>query len=378
MLDELETLDDTLGGLISIPLPFRRTPANIIREGIRTSPLGFLATGSQTVGGLVGTVPRTPEEMIDAYAQATVGTLGFLSLVGLATSGVIQGNPTHFENNRAKRTTYFANGQLPETMFVNVGGRTMSVPLTRLQPIGGLVIGAMRTAETMSNPEFEGIGPQLAFQAMADTVFALGFQDAVEGTSDFLAAAVSDDPVSTYAERFGGSFVPAIIRQSRQAAGLPQGRAEKDQGPLTTFSQGFASGLANTGLPKLGLFGEPSTRPVGVGAFGIGEVGRDPVVQALIDAGSFHQAPDLIPELKEATAGQKHLFIRGKGQLQKKFVAQVVQRPNFAGLPQDRQKRLIDAAFVRASELANRRGRNAARAGAVITPQLILSGKLGL
>jgi hypothetical protein len=381
VLTKLDEFDNTVGGAISIALPFRRTPMNIIREGIRTSPLGFLAA-NETIGQLVGTAPRTAEELVDAYAQATVGTALYAGLTALAYYGVLEGNPEHFEQNRALRTTMLADGRLPETVFVNIGqGKKLSIPLSRMQPIGGLILGALRASETVKDEGLKTLRPDILFGTQVDFIKSLGFQDQVEGTADFMEAIVSDDPRLNFAERFGGSFVPAFIRQGRQAAGIDQGRSAKatEANALTRFAQGFQSGIFNSGLPKLGLFGEPIKRTPVLGAAGVATIGKDPVVTALIDSGSFHQAPDVFPELRESDAQQKHSFVRGKGQLQKQFVKRAIESiPNWNELPVERRKRIIDSAFTRASSVANKRGKNALRAGVTITPQVIISGKVGL
>jgi hypothetical protein len=381
VLTKLDDFDDTIGGAISVALPFRRTPMNIIREGIRTSPLGFLGVADSPIARFVGTVPQTAEELTDAYAQATVGTLLYGGLTALAMYGVLEGNPTHFEQNRAVRTTMLADGRLPETVFVNVGGVKLSLPLSRLQPIGGLILGALRASETIQDEGLKTIRPDVLFGTQLEFIKALGFQDQVEGTADLLEAIVSDDPRLNFAERFGGSFVPAFVRQGRQALGIEQGRSEKatEANALTRFAQGFQSGAFNSGLPKLGLFGEPIRRTPVLGAAGVATIGRDPVVAELINVGSFHQAPDLLPELRDADAGVRNAFIRGKGQLQKQFVRRAIEAlPNWQEIPPERRKRIIDQAFTRASAIANKRGKTALRAGATITPQLIISGKLGL
>ena len=379
-LTKVDEVDELLGGAISLAAPFRRTPADIIREGIRTSPLGFITTASETIGQLVGTVPKTTEELVEAYAQATVGTALYASFTALAYYGVIEGNPTHFEQNRAVRTTYLADGRLPETVFLKVPGGRVSIPLSRLQPIGGLILGALRASEVIKDEGLKTLRPDILFGTQMQFIKSLGLQDQVEGTSDLLEAIISDDPRINFAERFGGSFVPAFVRQGRQALGIEQGRSSGpgEANALTRFAQGFQSGAFNSGLPKLGLFGETIKRAPVAGAAGIAQVGNDPTIAGLIDAGSFHQAPDLLPELRDGSAQDKQSFVKGKGMLQRQFVEQAMKIPNWQTLPQDRRKRIIDAAFTRASSIANTRGKNAIRAGASITPQLILTGKLGL
>lgn len=393
VLSKLDDFDDTIGGAVSVALPFRRTPMNLIREGIRTSPLGFLATplpgnvpglspATELVSQFVGTAPRNAEELVDAYAQAAVGTLLYAGMTAAAMYGVLEGNPEHFEQNRAVRTTMLADGRLPETVFLNIGeGKKLSIPLSRLQPIGGLILGALRASETIQDEGLKTIRPDILFGTQVDFIKSLGLQDQVEGTADFLEALVSDDPRLNFAERFGASFVPSFIRQGRQALGIEQGRSAKatEANALTRFAQGLQAGAFNSGLPRLGLFGEPLKRTPVLGAAGVGTVGRDPIVVAMIDAGSFHQAPDLLPQLRDEDPRVKNSFIRGKGQLQKQFVRRAIERiPNFAELPQERRKRIIDAAFNRGSAVANRRGKSALRNGSLITPNLILKGKIGL
>ncbi|MGH7890498.1 MAG: hypothetical protein ACRENF_08115, partial [Thermodesulfobacteriota bacterium] len=135
-LDSLDKWDAETYGAVSVVLPFRRTPAYIVREGIRSSPLGFIPILAQSLGKDPAKVLGT-REMSQLMGQALFGTAAFYTLSQLVSAGHIKGDPAGFDPNKAHRDTYAAAGRKPGSLYIKAFGKTYTFPLDRIQPLGG-------------------------------------------------------------------------------------------------------------------------------------------------------------------------------------------------------------------------------------------------
>lgn len=105
--------------LFSFIVPFIRTPANIVLQGIQASPAGFLKTGIQRGAG---------RETALIQGGATAGTLA-LPLAWLAASGQITGNGPREPNARER---WIRAGNRPYTIKIGDGP---PIDYTLMQPI---------------------------------------------------------------------------------------------------------------------------------------------------------------------------------------------------------------------------------------------------
>lgn len=382
VLDMLDKADNELGGLVSLVLPFRRTPANIIREGMRESPLGFpLALAS-----MLGKEPVEfgSREMSMRLGQAAFGTLAFYVLWQNVLNGNLRGDPVNYEPSKARRDTNQALGQRPGSLYVKFGADTYTVPLDRLQPIGSTLQTLIQHKSDLDAAKDAGIDTvPLEDRAAAlsmDLIQNLGVGDFSRNLGDFLEAVNSEDGPAKkrYLNALGASLVPAGIKQYLAGQNVPYTRPATEDPAVI----GGIKASVGAGTPKVGLFGTTDRHVAqGLGfevAAGgsIGKLANDPVTQKMAEVGAYHTAPDIIPELKDLTSKQQVEFQIGKGKLQKQYVERVVLNPGFAGLAPEAQKRIIDREFRKASELANKRAKALLKLKGIISEKAISTGRI--
>jgi hypothetical protein len=194
---------------------------------------------------------------------------------------------------------------------------------------------------------------------MADDLF-------MDDLSRFLDAMNDDDTAATWAKSFGGSFLPAGLKQV-VAAG-------------EELATGEAPDQQRIGEKKLGLFGEEQKR-LGATLLGAAQGFQpDPIVEKMVEVGAMKQAPSVKLQDKGGNVplGEDEGLILGKarGMYQKALVGRVINRPGFNDLPIDRQKKLIDKMFSRASTKISDRARRLKRTGQPITTRDLLRGLL--
>lgn len=387
-LDVLDRMDQASGGALSIlALPFRRTPAYIIREGLRTSPFGFLGVAAQALNKQVPLDLRS-REASQLLGQAALGTMAFYTIWQMIENGFIQGDPSAYNPNKAQRDTYAAAGHKPGSIHINMFGETYTVPLDRLQPIGGIISGIIQYRDDINTARKAGMsldpvyqtGVGLAWRVAQD----LGVGDFSRNLGDLLDAIGSPkeigvyDSSKRYLNHLGASFVPAAFRQTRLGLGKPY-VAPEESGLLGAPLAGAKASLG-IGDPKVGLFGQTKRHAVGgapgiISGGAIGEFPNDPIVRKMIEVGAYHQAPTLVDQLKDRPKKEQTAFQVGKGRLQRQFVERIVLNPGFNKLNPEAQKRLINKAFNNASDLANRRAKAALKLKGIINENTIFRGR---
>lgn len=387
-LDFLDRADHSLGGIVSIPLMFRRTPANIVREGLRTSPLGFLPVLAQALGKNPE-VAMTPRESSLLLGQAMLGTGLFYSVwLGIQT-GKIKGDSGVFNPNKAQRDTYTAQGRKPASIEVRMFDKDYLIPLDRLQPFGGMISAMLEHNENIKRSEAQEVDQEsIATQGAAiawSLTRELGVGDFARNVGDFLDAINSSAEIGRekaakrYLGQLGASFVPSFVRQTYKGIGNNPA-VQEESGYLLAPYKGAKASLS-IGPDKIGLFGDTSYKGV-KGVAGIlsgGSIGvkqDDFVVNKMVEVGAFHQAPKVSDEVKTLPQKQQVAFQVGKGRLQRQFVERVVLNPGFAGLHQDAQKRLIDKAFNRASALADKRAKAIIKLRGILNEDAIFKGRM--
>ena len=386
VLDWLDEMDKELYGIVSVPLPFRRTPANIVREGLRTSPLGFLPILGQALGKN-GVAELGSREASLRIGQAMFGTLAFYTLWQHVSNGSIAGDPVGYDPNKAHRDTYKALGQKPGSLHLKLFGKTYTVPLDRIQPLGGAIQTMIGLKDQLDQAKAQGIDPApIHEQAVAfswDLAKNLGVGDFSRNLGDLFEAIQSNEEIGAkkaakrYFDQIGASLVPAAIRQYRAGQGSPYLYPNEDELPVVG---GIKASLGYSGEPKLGLFGSTERHTV-TGTTGtisggsIGTLKNDPVVAKMAEVGAFHQSPKMAEIVKDRTKKEQVAFQVGKGRLQRQFVERVVLNSGFAGLDPEAQKRLIDKAFVQASELADKRAKAIIKLKGNINENVIFKGR---
>jgi hypothetical protein len=391
VLDILDKLDNQLLGAISLALPFRRTPANIIREGLRTSPFGFLPLIAKALGK--GSAPEIgSREASLLIGQAALGTMAFYTIWQNIINGNIKGQSNRFNPNKAQRDTHAALGNRPGsiTLDVNLFEDVYTIPIERLQPIGGAILGLMGYKEELDLAKASGAPIEALHEkavGLAWNVSAeLGLGDFSRNLGDLFDAInasreVGKTPAAKrYLAQLGASFVPSGIRQTRLGLGEPFLRPEESslvKAPLA----GVKASLGIAGNERVGLFGQ-TKRPGPGGAVGVlsggsvGQIQNDPIIEKMAEVGAYHQAPQISDFVKKLDKKQQTAFQVGKGHLQRQYVERVVLNPGFAGLDPEAQRRLINRAFSGASTLADKRAKAVIKLRGFISEQAIVKGRI--
>jgi hypothetical protein len=381
MLGDLDDWNRNLGGAISVVAPFRRTPANLMREAMRLSPVGFL-TSIQRARQLQGQGLPSARMLSQELGRATLGTATLAAVWGMLQSGWIQLHPFNRGKSRAQRTTEGALGTLSDS--VTVGG--YSLPIDRLEPMGSLLLATARVHQRLTQPGEEETAtgplafPQVLFdefpKAMLNQTFLEDFADLVDASND-------PDQMGRFAQRMGMSFVPGIPQEAHRVVD-PKARAPvRGEGAIGEFVAGVkqAAGIEK-GLPRLGLFGMEQDIG-GIGSIPFSRVGRiknDPLVEHMLRIGSVHEPPKTAISVKgetlELSEQEKFVLAKSKGLYQRERLTRVFNRPGYKRLPVERQRKLLDNEFRKAGSIINKRFINLRKRGRVNHRDL-LKGLMG-
>lgn len=155
---------------------FTKTPFNIAREAIRTSPLGFLRPAFNKMRG------KEMEQASKAlaYAQASMGTaLAGMTLMSVASGRITGSAPS----DRGKRDEFYASGKQPYSF--RVGNKWISY--RRLEPFATIIAMTANTYETITDDEIESKGVTIAklyYNNITDQTFMKGIFDLNNAIND--------------------------------------------------------------------------------------------------------------------------------------------------------------------------------------------------
>jgi len=381
----LEIMDTQLSGAVSALMPFRRTPANVAREAWRHSPLGITSAAIKAGQALEQGIPLTAirGQLLDDFSKSVVGTSIMYGMYKAFDSGFLQWTPGYKGQSRAERLTREATGKFPNTLIV--GG--WAVPVERLDPIGALITTVGNSYAQYQNwlqDKDPGIlekaqqGAEIATRTLV--VNLTRWAEALTSLSDTFS---SDPSLVQFAQRFGASFVPSPVKQARTAYGLVTGKEATtinpvDTGLLAAAPLGAATALApetvraaGLGEEKLGLFGEPRKSRLPL-------VGRpiipDPLVDEMERLTLYKDRPDVSIKDVELDDGEKDIFARAKGSLQRRYMEQMFSTSGYQASPDSLKKTFLDNAYRRAGRLIDQRVRLAKKHGRQLTAGELLRG----
>jgi hypothetical protein len=393
-LSVIDSIDTATNGAIGVVSPFRRTPANEIREFVRASGGDILGLGMRRIKQDVAT--GVPEEIARTrfardYGKAVVGA-GITSTVmfGLAHGLISVGDDEG--KSRAQIDTERAQG-IPRRS-VRMGD--WIIPMHVMGPIGRIV----NQADILLRNKDENLNVDAAFGEIARQVTGSLSEDFL--TSDWVGfsdALDSKEGMQRFAQRFGASFVPGILKQGK----LPKTGAQAEirrpnkspRGPLEAIASGFLTELEPFTQPvkeKFGIEDSDRSEPI-VGLFGqtakegtagsrvIGAPKKNDLIartaEELQRLGLYKEAPDTnIPNV-EWLGLEETEFAKAKGALQLQAVRRVMDHPKYQSATDQVKAKLVNAEMRKASRLANGRARVGKARGFPITGRFILSGRIG-
>jgi len=384
LLDTLEKIDESTFRAVSLLAPFRRTPANEAREFLRGTPIG-LGTAAMKYAQAIAQGLDPKIALTRAYedaAQATVGTMALGSIWYALQGGMIKVTPFYSGKSKALRTTEAAAGESQDS--VTIGDH--NIPVRNLGSLGQAILTtaqAKRELDALRETRPEGIATSeklafLARQATFGTFMGVADQQFLQNLIEMHEAWKNPETsLPQFAQRFGASFVPSIVRAVARAGQpvVPVPEEEAKQGLVRNILAGARQAVAPEGVAKLGLFGEPVIKPPGIPGVigGIQQETQDPLLRKMLEVGAVHLAPNTNIELK--IKGKKVKFVdvyspddqvmfgQAKGALQRAYMQAQLTAPGFARLVPEQQKMLLDAAFLRAGRAVDGRMRSFAKFG---------------
>lgn len=357
--------------LIDAVLPFRRTPANVVRETLRGSPVGAIWAVQKAMQGKAAGLPDEiiRAHLMDDLGKALTGTSVMYTLLYAADKGLIEVNP-YKKAAPAERATEDAAGMQSDTLRVG----DWTVPVARLEPFGAYLLQAGRVAEMLRNGEIDNNAIDTTFQMMQTLVTEGLGETFLDPFAEFSEALQDDKKLDKYMQSLGARFIPRVVTQFDQTV--------KEPPEGGGFFQGLKSKTPGLGEEaKLGLFGEEKTAqaPIASLLFGrTGKIGNDPLAQEMVRVGAYHLPPQGLDKASQNKLGitkeEDRTHRKALGRVQRMLVQRLVDHPQWAQIPDDRKKEAIDDAYRQASRKVNSRVRGLKRAGMPLTERNIFSG----
>ncbi|MGH9716785.1 MAG: hypothetical protein ACRD4R_08660 [Candidatus Acidiferrales bacterium] len=222
--------------------PFVRTPMNIVREGVRYSPLGFLGSAKGAIGdGLSG------GELTDSLTKNTLGTAVYLYALDKALAGHITGaGPSDPRKRQALENT----GWQPYSYLAN--GKYNSY--RRMVPLNFVLGAAADTAEALrSSPSDPAIASKIFSGAgmAAQHVLDVPFLSSTTQLASLLEGPKQAAHVGSY------ELIPGFVRNT---AHMLDPTARIPQTPGQEFEANIP-GLTNRVPARVDLSGQPVMQP---------------------------------------------------------------------------------------------------------------------
>lgn len=341
--------------VLDFVIPFVKTPANIIRQGVEATPLAPLTKQARDAFAAGG------RESAEAVGRMTVGTVALTTLAFWAAQGKISGDGPKDPEERA---ALMERGWRPNS--VRIGDRW--VDYTNLA--GSLAQPLFAIGNAFEQYRREGTPPN-PVEVAASTGGAILSQSFLSGLSD-LNNALSDP--GRYGERFGARVAQGFVPFSGMARNVAQAIdpvVRDPRGGITENLKTIVPGVSTSVDPKIDRFGEPVTRPGGPFTRGMSPVGisretQDPVLQELsrLKIDTIGVPPRTLPATKRDPKIELTIEERQRiGRATKQAIQQVLAHPNWANVDEDVARDSIARAVQRARFTATQSIRQARRGG---------------
>ncbi|GLK72604.1 hypothetical protein KHC23_07775 [Ancylobacter dichloromethanicus] len=236
-------------------MPFRNTPANIMKFAFERTPLApLMASYREAVarGGADADIART---------RMALGSMTLLAVMDLAFDGHISGGGPRNDRKRGTRDAMERSGWQPYSIRL---GNTW-VSYKRTDPIGMTFGLAADIAEIVNNGDLDDDAAEDLTEAMAGAAAAFGAQvldkTYMSGIAGFMDALQNPNKSAGFVERLGASFVPAVAGEVRRQLD-PAMRYTHD---LTTQLKNRTPGLSEELPQARDLWGRPRMYQSGMG-----------------------------------------------------------------------------------------------------------------
>lgn len=209
-----QKLASTFGKAVDAALPFKKTPANVLRSCVEYSPFEYLTAMGETRKLVRGEISST--KYIDELAKATTGTAMYAMGALLAHEGIIRIglNKGDNETNTDTRT-----GNQNGALYIG----KQSFDLSDLAPAAYPLIAGATFKESFDNDDsfFNALvnGIKSSGESLIDTTMLMGINDIFESIryADQEQSGIASAAASV-AESYAGQFLPTLGRGTNATA----------------------------------------------------------------------------------------------------------------------------------------------------------------
>lgn len=318
-------------------IPFVKTPTNIFKEALRTSPLGFLEAGQMMYKGAPG------EEITKSVAKAAFGSAIGAGLMLIHRSGNLVGS---VPDNPSEREAFYNVGKRPYS--IKIGDKWVS--FARVEPFATLLGAVADISDGIDRGEnvnemvlnFVNI---VASQA-EDKTFLQGLTDLF---SLFTHKNMVSEGIPTTARRLlitalSGFEPQALAQGARSVDGIYRDTNDSDfWGQLIKTVKSRTPWLSQSLPAKINSFGEEIKRPGGVITRFISPItsspeSQDPVyneydrLHIRVGAPARVRTVGGLSQSKKLEYSTYRQFIKDTGEIGHARILQLIQDPRYAGL----------------------------------------------
>lgn len=321
--------------------PFIRTPVNIFKFAAQRSPLAPLFKEvRQNLKGANGAIERDKQLARIGVGSAVSGAVAYEALQGHITGG----GPA----DPRERAVLYANGWQPYS--VKVGDSYYSYG--RLEPMGmlfGVAADFVELQKVMSRDDEQNIAALIMGSVQKNLVsktWLRGLSDLIEAWND------PDRYGAAYVQGLAGSIVPTGLAQVARV----NDPFLRDARTALDAIKNRVPGYKETLPVKRGVFGEPIELQGALGPNIISPIyqsaaGNDPVIAEMIRLQVAPSRPSRDIRGVELTPEEYDTLQMASGRAAKQALTNIVNDPQWASIPDEDKKELIDTAFRKGRDL---------------------------
>ena len=333
-----------VGKVLSVPIPFSRTPINIASQAAGMTPAGFIGAWHAAQNGRRG-------EAIDRVARAAIGTGAMYAAYQLGQQGHLTAG---YPEDQAQRNALPQNWR-PWSVKIQREEGDVYIPYGALGSIGApLAIGATAAAEHKPGEE---LNPEHWVRGAASIGRYMADQTALTGLNNLINAIVQPNRYAgNFLESLAGQWAPygALNRQINQA----QGETARDptnpwEGLLANTP---AADLVRPRQDQLGREIPPGAE--GIGAFASPlrySISDDPAADVLAEhRRSAVNLPDVAKSIQGVpfTESEQRALQTRSGQLITELTRKQMARSDWSSFSREKQQAILETVGRDAREMA--------------------------
>jgi hypothetical protein len=335
---------------ISAFVPFHNTATALMKYALERSPIGFGILGVQGARGKL-----SQRQVSEGIARATLGTAFWTTAYKLAEQQDITGAAPR---DPKERDAFYRSGR--QEYSIRLGDKWWNYQNANFAPVLASAVAARSAMERGESADALALGVTATMgiaRAMVDLPFMQGVQDLNE---------VIDDPERMgprYAEQWGRAVVPQAIQFLARAS---DDIIRDPDNPVEAAMTGIP-GLSQRVRPKIDAFGNVVERPEGTQGAGAlnplraSTVRDNPVERELTklrltdyasDPGFVTRKQTFAKQEIELSADERNQLQQTRGKLAYAVLAQIINDPSWASIPDAEKARIIHGVYGKAHEQA--------------------------